>query len=361
VLEQTVQPPTTNLQNLPFDQYGRYALIREIVDAARPMLGPSLRILDVGGLAVTRRGAMILPAQLFLPADEVSVLDMPPCDLPGYIQGDGRGLHFADAAFDVVISCDALEHVPAADRPAFWGELLRVARHGVILAAPFASPETVAAEALLQRFIRSERGITQPQLAEHSQYGLPERATTSALLASLGYEYRCYPTGYIHAWLVMMLAKHMHQFDDLELHDQLDAYYNLFLGGNERREPAYRYVWAVAKAAHIPWLAAVDAAITPTLGNEAEAPAWRELATWLAQSEALRHSDQQRETISGQQHTISTLHAALAQKDAQIADLERRSTWLAEQATAARNALAAVEQGVVMRLLRRFGRRGVGD
>jgi SAM-dependent methyltransferase len=344
------------LQTLPFDQHGRYTLIREIVDAARPAFGRSLRLLDVGGLAVTRRGETILPAQLFLPDDEVIVLDMPACDLPGYIQGDGRGLHFADASFDLVISCDTLEHVPAPDRPAFWGELLRVARHGVILAAPFASPETVAAEALLQRFIQTERGITQPQLAEHSQYGLPQRELTSSLLHELGCPFRCYPAGYIHAWLAMMIAKHTHQFDDLELHDQLDAYYNQFLAATERREPAYRYVWTVAKDSAAPWLEAVDRAILPTINTTAEGPGWRELATWLTQIHTLRHTGEQARVISAQQQTISALQAALAQKDAQLSDLERRANWLAEQASAARNALAAVEQGMVMRLLRRFGK-----
>ena len=352
------------LLRLPFDQYGRYRLIREMIDAARPLLAPRLSVLDVGGLAVTRRRETILPAQLFLPDDDVTVLDMPACDLPGYVRGDGRGLSFADRSFDLVVSCDALEHVPAADRPAFWGELLRVARHGVILAAPFGEPEVVAAEALLQAYIQAELGLAQPQLAEHSAYGLPQRAPTAALLGDLRRAYRAYPAGDVHAWLAMMLAKHTRVFGDLDLHDQLDAYYNRFLAGAERRSPSYRTIWAVECDGRADWLAAIDAAIGPTLADPgAERAGWRELATWLTQLHSMR-------LATAQAEQLAELRAALAQKDAQLAalraelsqqaaqtrDLERRAGWLAEQARASRDALAAVERGRLMCLLRRLGK-----
>ncbi|NJN16767.1 MAG: class I SAM-dependent methyltransferase [Oscillochloris sp.] len=364
------------LLRLPFDQYGRYTLIGAILAAARPFLKPQLQVLDVGGLAVTRRGETILPAQLFLPADEVTVLDVAACDLPGYVRGDGRGLDFADNAFDIVVSCDTLEHIPAADRPAFWRELLRVARHGVVLAAPFGEPETVAAEALLRGYIRAELGVEQPQLAEHVQFGLPQRATTAELLNELGHAYRCYPAGYVHAWLAMMLAKHTRIFADLELHDELDRYYNRFLAVAERREPAYRYVWAVAADGRSDWLAAVEHAIAPTLAPaDATSPGWHDLATWLTQIHTLRltnsaansHNDtliRQTQLLAGlndvlaqREARIAALEAMLAQRDAQIGDLERRAGWLEEQARAARHALAAVEQGLVLRLLQWLGRK----
>ena len=353
------------LLRLPFDQYGRYRLLRELLDAARPYLGPRLSVLDVGGLAVTRRGETILPAQLFLPADEVTVLDLAACALPGYVRGDGRGLSFPDGAFDIVVSCDALEHVPAPDRVAFWGELLRVARHAVVLAAPFDEPETVAAEALLQGYIQAELKVTQPQLAEHSQYGLPARADTAALLASLGRGYRTYPVGYVHAWLAMMLAKHTRLFGDLDLHDQLDTYYNRFLAATDRREPSYRHVWVVEVDGRTDWLDALDAAVTPTLvPSDAPQAGWRELATWATQLHGLRsaaeQATQQREVHAAllqRDVQLVQLQATLAQRDEQLADMTRRANWLDGQARAARTALAAVEHGLVLRLLRRL-RRG---
>src|SRR5690349_20051417 len=45
-------------------------------------------------------------------------------------------LPFADAAFDVVISLDALEHVPPPARPGFVAELCRVSADRVLLSCP---------------------------------------------------------------------------------------------------------------------------------------------------------------------------------------------------------------------------------
>ena len=41
---------------LPFDQYGRYRMIQEVIDAARPGIAERLRILDVGGYHRLVRG-----------------------------------------------------------------------------------------------------------------------------------------------------------------------------------------------------------------------------------------------------------------------------------------------------------------
>ncbi|NJL32553.1 MAG: class I SAM-dependent methyltransferase [Chloroflexaceae bacterium] len=131
-----VEPPDPLLLRLSFDQYGRYQMMSEALAACAPLFGRPLHILDVGGYAQLRRGGEILLARAFLPMHEVYVLDQPACQLEGYIQGDGRHLQFADQSFDLVISCDAYEHVPAADRPGFWQELLRVAQAGVLLTAP---------------------------------------------------------------------------------------------------------------------------------------------------------------------------------------------------------------------------------
>ncbi|MCU0492383.1 MAG: class I SAM-dependent methyltransferase [Chloroflexaceae bacterium] len=347
------------LQTLPFDQYGRYQLIREAVDAARSALGSPLRVLDVGGFFVTRRNQAMLPARAFLPNDEVTVLDRPAADLEGYVQGDGRGLHFGDDSFDVVISCDTLEHVPAPDRPAFWRELLRVARYGVLLAAPFASPETVAAEALLLDYIKAALGVDQPQLREHAEFGLPERALTVATLGELGLRYRVYPTGYVHAWLTMMLAKHTPVFADYDLHERLDSYYTSFFGPDERREPAYRLCWVVEKNGQGGWLDAVDHALAPTIRNgpPAAGPGWPDLATWLLQVDSVQRHQTQAQAIATQAQTIYGLQAALAQREAHIRDLEQRTQWLDEQARESRRALAAVENGLVLRLLRRLRRK----
>jgi Methyltransferase domain len=361
-IHQTEQLEATLLR-LPFDQYGRYQIVREALDAARPLVGERLRILDVGGYFRSGRGEPMLPARMFLPDDDVTVVDQAECDLPGYVRGDGRGLDFPDAAFDFVVSCDTLEHILAPDRPAFWRELLRVARHGVLLAAPFASPEVEAAEALLRGYIHAELDVEHPMLREHHEYGLPELAATRQLLGELGLRYYVYPSGYVHAWLAMMIAKHTAALGDIEIYEQLDAYYTRFFGPDERREPAYRHIILAAPERAAGWLAAADAALAPTIRHAQPdgAPGWPDLANWLIQLAALRSSARQaqaqQQTIQAQTQTIAALHTALATRDAQVADLEQRARWLGEQAGAAQRALAAVERGRVLRLLNWARRR----
>lgn len=355
------QPQTTSqLLRLPFDQYGRYQIIREGLDAARPLLGDSFRVLDVGGYFRTGRGVEVLPGQLFLPADDVTVIDQVASGLPGYQRGDGRSLDFADHTFDFVISCDTLEHVPAVDRPAFWHELLRVTRYGVLLAAPFSLPEVVAAEALLFDFILVELHEEQQQLKEHAAYGLPDLATTRALLDDQGLSYTVYPSGYIHAWLFMMVAKHylLARTDNHDLHEQVDAYYTRFFTTDERREPAYRHLFCVAQPGHEQWLAATDAALAPTILPPA-APgvsAWPPLTDWLLHLLTIQLDTRQTgplvAALHSQTQTTQHLQQALAAQQARADDLERRASWLAEQAATAQRTLAAVENGRLLRLLR---------
>lgn len=342
-----VEPPAAPmpLLHLPFDQYGRYQMLAEALDAARPLLGERLRVLDVGGYSPQLRGAAVLPATMFLPGDDVTVIDQVESDLPGYVRGDGRGLAFPDDSFDFVISCDTLEHVPPDDRDGFWRELVRVARYGVLLAAPYSSPETVAAEALLLAFIQRELGVEQLQLKEHASYGLPQRELTAATLDGQGLQYAVFPSGYVHAWLWMMLAKHylLARTGDYTLHEQVDAYYTRFFGANDRRAPSYRLVWMVEKRGG--WLAAAEAAIAPTVREDAvePPPGWDTMTTWLLHLTQLR-------TGVNNEH-MAFLQSEIARRDACITDLVERSVWLEAQARANARALDAVTNGRAMRLL----------
>lgn len=312
------------LLSIPFDQYERYQMIREAVLAAAPLIAPNrpLKVLDVGGYAQLRRGGEILLARAFLPMHEVYVLDQPACQLEGYIQGDGRRLQFADQSFDLVISCDAYEHVPAADRQDFWQELLRVTRAGVLLTAPFAHPQVVACEQFLFDYIyRETNGFEQRQLREHAAYGLPDLTATQAMLDTLGVESRAYPGGQVELWLGMMLVKHylllsVHSFD---LEEYLDAYYIQRLVATERREPAYRHLVLAAPAASAAWLPIADAVLTQAMHTPTPT-APDEIVGWRAM--------QQHYTWLHQQHTaqaayIATLEQTLQQKNQHIAQLEQ--------------------------------------
>lgn len=379
-------------QTMPFDQFGRYHMLREAVDACRAQLGvEQLSILDVGGF-YEDNGTPTLPLTRFLPDDKVTVVDVVDCDLPGYIKGDGTRLHFDAASFDLVVSADTLEHIPQSGRPAFWRELLRVARHGVILLAPFGNTEVEAAEALLFEYIKAELHAEHQQLKEHRDYVLPRLDEWLGLLEAEGVTARAYPTGYLHAWLGMMLIKHMLMRVDPGATAQrlVDTYYNAAFFATERREPAYRQLIIAEKTPGL--VAAVDAVLAPTImPANAEASAdWgsalspvmmtiveRQLAGVQEQNNAhtqqVAHYQQQIEhyqqqisslerLLADQQIVINAMHAQVgavhehslkqtAHSEAAVRDLMERAHWLETQTATLRQQLAAVQHGRVIRIL----------
>ena len=106
------------LMELPFDQFQRYRVVSEFVDSIRTDEKSPLKILDVGGYP-----GLITD---FLPDDDITIVDVVPGDMPNYHQYEGGKLPFEDTSFDLVCSCDTLEHVLPGDRQAFIGELARV-------------------------------------------------------------------------------------------------------------------------------------------------------------------------------------------------------------------------------------------
>jgi SAM-dependent methyltransferase len=343
---------------LTFDQFGRYSLLREALGAAREALGQRrLRVLDIGAYTRIITGGEALPVLHFLPDDDVLALDVVAADLPHYQQGNGSDLPFGDDAFDFVLSADTLEHVPPPERPAFIDQMLRVARLGVLLIAPMRAPATDLAEELLLAYIRAEHGVTHVQLGEHRAYGLPEVARVGAQLDAQGLPYQVYPSGYLHSWLAMMLAKFYLQklTPDVDLHMGLDRYYIQFLAHDERREPSYRQAIVAAKRNQSDWLGAVEAALRPTVQppGAPHSGDWQLVAGWLSQTVALRHATNgaAQQLVAAQQHAAQ-LGALLAQRDAQVADLAGRAEWYRQQAEAAQRELGRVANGRTMRLLR---------
>jgi hypothetical protein len=165
------------------------------------------------------------------------------------IVGDGTALPFSDASFDLVASLDTLEHLPLTSRLRMIDECVRVSCRGVILIAPFSIPETRVAEDLLFEFIRRALGAEHEQLREHVLNGLPELNTVEAHLRDLGYPYLVRPSGYVHRWLVMMLAKHylLSLPNSEQVHEQLDRYYNTHYFDADQRAPGYRNFIFIAK------------------------------------------------------------------------------------------------------------------
>ena len=222
-------------REMPFDQYQRYHPIQEAVEALRPSGTTRWRILDVGGWPGTLRE--------FLPADRITVVDQE-MKTGVDLAADGRCLPFPDGRFDAVVSSDTLEHIPAADRNAFLGELLRVSAGPVLIGAPFADPAVRQAEDLLDRLIIASHGQRYPFLEEHRRHGLPELAATQGFLADRGRAVLILPNGYLSRWLGALSVFFLFQWrwQDEPLSRALNAWYNEHFYEADNVEPAYRHL-----------------------------------------------------------------------------------------------------------------------
>ena len=127
----------------------RYAPVASLVLDADGRLDGSL--LDVGSGSVGF--ASVGRSEPFVGID----IDFwgPPAPSMTAVRAQPGRLPFADGSFDTVISLDALEHVPPADRAGFVTEVARVAARRAIIACP--CDEAAAFDDLLRRMY-SRRG-----------------------------------------------------------------------------------------------------------------------------------------------------------------------------------------------------------
>jgi hypothetical protein len=227
---------------LPFDQYQRYRLVSETVLRFKQArgIGRPVRLLDVGGYPGVIRDFL---------SEDITVLDMQPMSEPWHIVGNGTALPFADGTFDVVVTLDALEHVPDVDRDRFVTELYRVSTDLIVVCAPFHHPLTVQAERILFEYIKIALGAEHQQLREHLINGLPSLQTTVDLLERLGTEVRVIPSGQIYNWVKMMLVKHflLSTPSAAELGVLVDEFYNEQFYESDQRPPSYRKVLIALK------------------------------------------------------------------------------------------------------------------
>jgi hypothetical protein len=249
--EASLAPREGDLLSLPFDQYGRMRVAQNIahvlfteIDAQRTgQEGPhKLRVLDVGGYPGILRH--FLSEESF----ELSVLDVVPDDgtIPGYTQGSGMDLPYADGSFDVLFSLDTLEHIPGRERDRFLAELRRVARLAVVMINPIQSVPADLAEETLDEYIRWLLDAQQEQLAEHRAFGLPDFAATRTSFESGGWLTHTFNLANVYNWLFMMVAKHyllsMRDEKAAAFERTLDRFYNLTFNEDDRTDPAYRGV-----------------------------------------------------------------------------------------------------------------------
>lgn len=87
------------------------------------------------------------------------------------IIGDGCRLPFKDKAFDVVVSIDAVEHIPKFIRHSLYTELQRVCKKRLIITCPLQSKDGVFQgrkyDVIFQHFYEQAHGTKEPNTAQH--------------------------------------------------------------------------------------------------------------------------------------------------------------------------------------------------
>ena len=238
------------LLNIPFDQYQRYRVLKDIAEIIKNQTGNSpLRILDVGGYSITMEGKPWLPVKEFLPEDRISVVDIPVCHIPAYIRGSGDKLPFKKDSFDIVTCQDVLEHIPPEKREGFIQNLIETGSDYIIIGCPFYSENSALSEKIFFEYIKNKVGGEHYHLKEHITNGLPKIEDIEQILYHNKLDFSIIPSGYLYNWLLMNLIKvyisSIH--DSLKLHTMIDRFYNMNFYESDQREPSYRYAIVISK------------------------------------------------------------------------------------------------------------------
>lgn len=194
----------SNTTAIELDRFMRISTTAEHVNNLHLKKGTI--ILDVGGFD----GALAL----FLPSLRVWVID------PQTTGGDGLNMPFPDKHFDVVVSIDALEHLPRKDRSKFLQELVRVTRSNIFINFPEAR-STVVQKTVLSlldnRFIQ-----------EHVDYQLPTSKETINFLKEICPNVEINITSYvnIYSWLAWFVLFHTDKERGLNLSKFLKEHKN---------------------------------------------------------------------------------------------------------------------------------------
>jgi len=237
----------SSIFELPADQYQRYRIAADIVNALRGK-HKALKILEVGGY----------PPRLheFLPDDDVLITDLVSMSekLVGhgtYTEADALSLQFDDQSFDAVVALDVLEHIPPEKRENFVSEISRVASVFVVIASPFDEGKGIISreELLLFEFIREAHGYEHKYFDEHLRYGLPSTENIINYFKRIGWNLFTLPNGYFPRWFSTILLEYTAEFNTTlkEILPKLREYYNYNFYKLDNREPAYRHAIVAAR------------------------------------------------------------------------------------------------------------------
>jgi ubiquinone/menaquinone biosynthesis C-methylase UbiE len=173
----------------------RYLILAGLLESYSHHNGSTkkLKVLEVGGA-----GSML--AQ-FVDIDLTLIDTLPNSEnLEHYIQGDALAMPFENNSFDVVVSCDVFEHIPAASRDLFIKESSRVTKDMLVIAAPFNIAGVRDAEISANDFYKKMTGRDHRWLLEHLLDELPDLKKAISILEKRDFEIGYFSNTAINNW-----------------------------------------------------------------------------------------------------------------------------------------------------------------
>ena len=230
------------LLKLPFDIYSRYKIIADFILQNREQKS-KLKILDVGG-------GFEDFLKMFLPQEDIRVVDVYDCQKDDYVKGDALNLPFSDNEFDFVFSCDVFEHIKNYDRTRFVLEQLRVSKNFVVLAAPFFSEAVVMAEKNANDFFKTITGNDYIWLKEHLENGLPSEELFDEFLARKQLNYKKLSHCFLGFWSHLIKVNIVKDFFPKFTQEvnKLNIFYNKNVGDVDFSDFSYRKFYFISKS-----------------------------------------------------------------------------------------------------------------
>jgi hypothetical protein len=204
-------------------------------------LPDNARLLDVGGYPATLAD--------LLEDRAIITLDHPHCPRPRYLSGSATAIPLQDKSFDLILSSDTLEHLPAADRDSFLDESLRVSSRFIIIGAPFQSDPVDFCEQRISALYERCYGRPHPWLAEHIANGLPRLDEVTNFFEKHRCTYVPVPNGNLYFWFIMQsLELLLAGFPNAtRLVAEFHPHANRLWAISAPATPAYRHFLVIAK------------------------------------------------------------------------------------------------------------------
>lgn len=215
-------------------------LLQEVFDER-----DKVNILDVGGKDGQLRD--------FLPKNwTLTIIDPLPntTNDPHYVQGDATEMKFADKSFDFTVSLETLEHIPEEKKQKLIFEMLRISRNGLVLTAPFYSPEVINFEQDLNKIFEMNFGRPHPWLKEHFESGLPKEYELEKLFNNNKVYFKKFSSNNLtnrSLFMGVYLIEEALSSNNSSLHPYYDFYNRNFQLLGDGLEPTYRKIYLASQ------------------------------------------------------------------------------------------------------------------